>query len=124
MPEWKLDPVAPQNAGAVLGADTKGHQQWLDMSAAVPIAVTIATVSSPQPAGPIAISGTATPNGSAVEAAPLIAGVPGAFVPMTPGVGSAWSGSVTMASGTPVQIRARAVEEPLQIADSNVFTVT
>jgi hypothetical protein len=29
-----------------------------------------------------------------------------------------------MVTGTPVQIRARAVEEPLQIADSNVFTVT
>jgi hypothetical protein len=124
MPEWKTDPVAPQNAGAVLGGNQPGHQQWLDMSASVPIVVTIATIASPLPAGPIAISGTATPAVSAVEAAPLIDGVPGAFVPMTPGAGTAWSGDVTMATGTPVQIRARAVEEPAQFADSNVFTVT
>jgi hypothetical protein len=124
MPEWKVDPVAPQTAGAVLGADTKGHQQWLDMTATVPIVVTIATVSSPQPAGPIAISGTATPSGSAVEAAPLIGGIPGTFIAMTAGSGTAWSGNVAMAAGTPVQIRARAVEEPAQFADSNVFTVT
>jgi hypothetical protein len=124
MPEWKTDPVAPQNAGAVLGGNAPGHQQWLDMTATVPITVTIATVSSPQAAGPIAISGTASPAVSAVEAAPLIGGVPGAFVPMTPGAGTAWSGNVTMATGTPVQIRARAVEEPGQFADSNQFTVT
>lgn len=126
MPEWKTDKVAPQNAGAVRGVFANpSAQQWLDMAASVPITITIATVSSPQSAGPIAVNGTAAPAGSAVEAAPLVGGVvAGAWVPMTPGAGTAWSGSVTMASGTPVRIRARAVEEPAQFVDSNAFTVT
>jgi hypothetical protein len=97
--------------------------QWLDMSAASLIVVTINAITSPQVAGAVAITGTVTPAGSLVEAAPLIGGVPGTFVPMTVTAGT-WSGSVTMVSGTGVQIRARATEEPAQLANSNVFNVT
>jgi hypothetical protein len=123
MPVWKSDPVAPQNAGMVLGGNAQGRQQWLDMSTATLITVTIATISSPQPAGPIAVSGTVAPTGSAVECAVLRNGVLGSFTAMTV-TGTTWSGNITAAAGTPLYIRARATEEPGQYVDSNAFTAT
>lgn len=74
-----------------------------------------------QLAGPIAIAGNINPS-VPVEAAPLIGGIPGTYAPMTT-TGTRWSGSLTMSTGTGVQVRARVVGQSLNYHDSAPFDV-
>lgn len=84
-------------------------------------AVTINPITSPQAVGAVAVSGICSAN-QAVQCAPLIGGVPGAFVPMTT-TGTTWSGSVTMAVGASVQIQARLSNATFVFNNSNTFAV-
>jgi hypothetical protein len=75
-----------------------------------------------QAPGAVAVTGGIDPS-APVEAAPLIAGVPGTYTPMTT-TGTRWSGNVTMDPGGAVQVRVRVVGQALNWHDSEPFTVS
>lgn len=75
-----------------------------------------------QEAGPVPVAGDIAPS-TAVEAAPLIGGVPGGFVAMTTS-GERWSGSVTMAAGVGVAVRVQVAGQSFNHHDSAPFNVT
>lgn len=117
-PGW-LVLIDDNAAGTTLPADTPTAAHPPTATAAT---VTIAAVAN-HAAGAVPVSGTVAPATTAVSCAPLIAGVPGAFVAMTVTAGT-WSGNVTMVVGTAVQIRARITGQTFVTADSNTFNVT
>jgi hypothetical protein len=100
-----LDPSTP----------TAGHPPT-----APPGAVTIAAIGASQAVGPVAVSGTVTPN-APVQCAQVVAGVPGGFTAMTV-TGTTWSGNVTCTAGSR-QIRVRLTNAAFTYHDSNTFTV-
>ena len=75
-----------------------------------------------QATGAVPIAGDISPS-AAVEAAPLIDGAAGAFTAMSTD-GERWSGSLTLAAGSGVVVRARVVGQSFNHHDSNPFTVT
>lgn len=87
-----------------------------------PGAVAIGAVGASQPAGPVAVGGTVAPSATAVQAAQVIGGNPGAFTGMTV-TGTTWNGSVTCSVGSR-QIRVRQTNQQFIYADSNTFTVS
>jgi hypothetical protein len=105
--------------GPTLPPDTPTAERPPTAAAGV---VSINNISSPQTAGPVAVSGLCTAN-APVSCAPVVGGVPGAFTPMTT-TGTSWSGSVTMAAGASVQIQARLTNATFVISNSNTFAVT
>lgn len=120
-------PVAPgwlvllddNPAGTTLPADTPTAAR---PPTAAPGVVTIANPGN-RTAGAVPVTGTVSPATTAVQCAPLVAGVPGTFVAMTV-TGGTFSGNVTMVAGTGVQIRARQTGATYVIADSGTFNVT
>jgi hypothetical protein len=117
-PGWSVL-IDDNAAGTTLPADTP--------TAARPPVTTAATLTVGavvnHAAGAVPVSGTVSPANTPVSCAPLIAGVPGTFVAMTV-TGGTWSGTVTMVTGTAVQIRARITGQTFVSADSNTFNVT
>lgn len=89
----------------------------------LPAFVTTNIISSPQVAGPVAVSGILSPAATAVQAAPNNNGVIGAFAALTT-TGTSFAGTVVMAAGASMRIRVRVVGATYNYEDSNVFTVT
>jgi hypothetical protein len=105
-------------AGTTLPPDTPTA---INPPTGTPPIVAIAPVGAAQAAGPVAVSGNVSTN-QPVQCAQVIAGVPGAFTPMTV-AGSTWNGNVTCSVGTR-QIRARLTNNTSIYSDSNSFTVS